>query len=148
MRGVLERLERITAVRDSGIAAPRKAELILMDMEIVQLVGAVDQLPYLAAMEGRADMWTGREVVTGVAVRPRGRKLQSGRVSGSRPIELGINCLTCAMDANSGAAARICAAAAAPEPSSWTSASAIFGHVSPVSVDTPATMGPGPVSRR
>jgi hypothetical protein len=70
MRGVLERLERITAVRDAGIAAPRKAELILMDMEIVQLVGAVDQLPYLAAMEGRADMWTGREVVTGVAVRP------------------------------------------------------------------------------
>jgi len=54
-RGVLERLERITAVRDAGIAAPRKAELILMDMEIVQLVGAVDQLPYLAAMEGRAD---------------------------------------------------------------------------------------------
>src|SRR5258708_23028916 len=75
MRGVLERLERITAVRDVGIAAPRKAELILMDMEIVQLVGAVDQLPYLAAMEGRADMWTGREVVTGVAVRPRMRKL-------------------------------------------------------------------------
>ena len=68
-------MERITAVRDAGIAAPRKAELILMDMEIVQLVGAVDQLPYLAAMEGRADMWTGREVVTGVAVRPGMRKL-------------------------------------------------------------------------
>ena len=68
-------MERNTAVRDAGIAAPRKAELILMDMEIVQLVGAVDQLPYLAAMEGRADMWTGREVVTGVAVRPRMRKL-------------------------------------------------------------------------
>src|ERR1700719_2932611 len=74
MRGALERVERITAVRDAGIAAPRKAELILMDMEIVQLVGAVDQLPYLAAMEGRADMWTGREIVTGVAVRPRMRK--------------------------------------------------------------------------
>jgi hypothetical protein len=50
MRGVLERLEGITAVRDAGITAPRKAEFILMDMEIVQLVGAVDQLPYLAAM--------------------------------------------------------------------------------------------------
>ena len=56
MRGVLERLKGTTAVRHAGIALPREAELILMNVEIVQLVGVVDQLPHFAAMECRANV--------------------------------------------------------------------------------------------
>ena len=64
MRRILEGFG--DAVRHHRIAFPRQAEFALVEVEIMQFVSGVDQLPDLAAMQGGAGVQNGgREVIAG-----------------------------------------------------------------------------------